>query len=157
MAARKPVVVNSGELQQLQAGDTLDAPVTGGDVISLTPAATLIAGASVYSSSADGCDKAKADASGTSVVVGLAVAAILSGVAGFVKTNGILVLTTGQWDAVFGTTGGLTFNTQYYLSATTASFGTSTAPTTVGQYVCFLGVGISTTELLINIQRRILL
>ena len=157
MAARKPIVVNSGELQQLQAGDTLDAPVTGGDVVSLTPAATLIAGAIVYISAADACNKAKADASGTSIAFGLAVAAITSGVAGFIKTDGLLSLTTGEWDAVFGTTGGLTAGTQYYLSKDTASFGTATAPSAVGQYVVYIGLGVSTTELMIALGRRLLL
>ena len=41
-----------------------------------------------------------------------------------------MVATTAQWDAVAGTTGGLAFGANYFLSAGTAGLLTATAPTT---------------------------
>lgn len=157
MAARKPLVIVNGEIQNLQAGDTLDANTTDGQVITLTPASDMIAGQLVYLSGADACTKAKADASGTSKLAALAVAAQSSGVAGTFMLAGVLVLTTAQWDAVMGTTGGLTAGTEYYLSAATSGLGTATATTTAGQYVVCVGYALSTTELMVKISRRILL
>ena len=152
MAARKPLVINTGRIQQLQAGDTLDATVTEVDVVSKVAAATLIAGNIVYSSSATDVNKARANASGTVKPIGLAKTAITSGASRIIQTNGVLVLSTAEWDAAFGTTGGLTFNTIYYLSAATAGLGTVTAPSTVGEYVKQVGLGLSTTELLIMLE-----
>lgn len=161
MALRKPLVINAGQIQQLQAGDTLDVTaVGGGDVIVLTNdnAGSITLGMPVYATAADHCDKAQANAAGTTQVIGLvAASSIATGASGNIQVNGILTGTTGQWDASFGTTGGLTFNTRYWLSATTAGLGTVTAPTTVGQYDVELGIAISTTELSIAITTPILL
>lgn len=159
MALRRPLVINAGQIQQLQAADTLDAPQSGGDVLIMTndEAGALIQGNVVYNDAVDGVKKAKADAAGTSKVIGLSVDAPAGAAQGRVMVEGILALTTGQWDAAFGTTGGLTFGTKYYLSAATAGLGTVTAPTAVGQYVCELGIAISTTELMIAIKQNILL
>ncbi len=161
MSLRKPLVLNAGQIQQLQSGDTLDVTaVGGGDVISLTndESSPIVICTPVYSDAADGVKKAKADASGTKDVLGLVQqASITNAVAGMIQVNGILTATTGQWDAIFGTTGGLTFKTRYYLSAATAGIATATAPSAVGQYVVELGIAISTTELKIDIGPPILL
>jgi len=59
--------------------------------------------------------KAKADAGGTANVIGLvAQASISSGVSGSIQFSGVLTATTAQWDAVFGTTGGLTKGVRYF-------------------------------------------
>lgn len=159
MALRKPLVLNAGQVQQLQSTDTLDAPQSGGDVIVLTNnnAGTLAPGTPVYSVANDAVDKAKADAVGTTKCIGLVAASITAAASGPVMIGGICTLTTGQWDTAFGTSGGLTKDTLYYLSAATAGLGTSTAPTTVGQYVVELGIAISTTELKIKVRQFILL
>jgi len=161
MALRKPLVLVDGQTQRLQAGDTLDiTSVGGGDVVSQTndEASPIVICAPVYNDANDGVKKAKADASGTKDVIGLvADASIANGVAGSIQVNGILSATTGQWDAVFGTTGGLTKGTRYYLSAGTAGLGTVSAPNTTGQYVVELGLALSTTELMIQIKSPILL
>jgi hypothetical protein len=161
MALRKPLVVNAGQIQQLQSTDTLDVTaVGGGDVVSQTndEAGAIVICTPVYNDVADGVKKAKADASGTKDVIGLVQqASITNAVAGMVLVNGVLTATTGQWDAVFGTTGGLTFKTRYYLSAATAGIATATAPTAVGQYVVELGIALSTTELMVNIKSPVLL
>ena len=91
----------------------------------------------VYISGAGTVDLAKADAASTYKVVGVVtVAAALGGTAQF-QTQGIA-----------GGFSGLTAGDLYYLSAATAGSETSTAPSTVGQYVVFLGKAISATELL---------
>lgn len=160
MALRKPLVISSGQIQQLQTGDTLDAVQSGGDAIVQTNAnaGSIVIGTPVYTSANDAVNKAQANASGTAKVLGLVRdTSIAPAAAGAIQTNGVLTATTGQWDAVFGTTGGLTANTDYYLSPTTAGLGTSTAPSTTGQLVTFLGTAISTTELNLEIGRPLLL
>jgi hypothetical protein len=160
MANRKPLVLVSGQIQQLQSGDAVDAPQSGGDVVLLTndESGAIVIGAPVYADAADGVKKAKADASGTKNVVGFVRdTSVASAGSATIQVNGILTATTTQWDAVAGTTGGLTFNTRYYLSAGTAGLITSTAPSTTGQYVVELGIAISTTELKIDIKLPILL
>lgn len=143
MAIRKPLVIVNGQIEQLQSGDVLQEV----EQLQLTADAAMIAGQVLYASAADHVNKARANSAGTMLFLGLAVAAISNGSVGGVQTEGVVTLTTGEWDAVFGTTGGLTFNSLYYMSAATAGLGTATAPTVVGQYVVPIGLAISTTEL----------
>jgi hypothetical protein len=160
MALRKPLVLNAGQIQQLQSADTLDAVQSGGDTLTQTndEAGAIVIGTPVYNDANDGVKKAKADASGTKDVVGLVRdTSITNATTGAIQISGVLSATTGQWDAVFGTSGGLTRGTRYYLSAGTAGLGTATAPSTVGQYVVELGIAVSTTELLLSVFRPILL
>lgn len=153
MTQRKPLVIVNGEIQQLQSGDSIAQE----EDAQFTADAAMIAGQVVYMTAADHIGKAKADAAGTAQPIGLCNSAISNGAVGPVQTGGIITLTTTQWDAVFGTTGGLAFNAPYFLSAGTAGIGTATPPSTVGQYVIQLGVALSTTEFQINIQQRVLL
>lgn len=156
MSVKKPLVLGADGLpQQLQAGDTVGAIETG--QVSQTSDAIFIAGQAVYTTTDDHVDKAKADASGTVPCIGLAMTAIGSGLAVQIQTNGVLTLTTGEWDALCGTTGGLTAGARYYLSAATAGLLTATPPSTVGQYVQPVIKALSTTEAVINPGVEILL
>lgn len=158
MALRKPIVLNSGQYEQIQAGDILDATVNSAEVISLTNdnAGSVVCGAPVYMTANSHFDKAKADAVGTVEVIGLVKdTSIATATAGIVQTDGILALTTGQWDAVTGDVGGLTFGSNYYLDAATAGKLTKTAPSTTGQFVKSIGIAISATEIKLNIERRV--
>ena len=156
MAVKKPLVMGpDGRPQQLQTGDSLGAIETG--QITLEADATVIPGAPVFASAAGHVDAARANASGTSRVIGLAAEGIASAASGQVQTNGVLHLTTAEWDAVAGTTGGLTFDATYYLSPSTAGLLTATCPTTVGQYVVIAGVALSTEDLSIRLSEPILL
>ena len=160
MAQRKPLVMNSGQIEQLQSGDTLDAVVTEVDLISRTNnnASPIVIGHAVYPDGNGTVDLAQADASGTVEVLGLVQeTSIAAAASGYIQTDGILTATTGQWDAVAGTTGGLTAGTVYYLDPDTPGLLTATAPTTGGDYVVRIGVGLSTTELEITFQPPILL
>jgi hypothetical protein len=91
----------------------------------------------------------------TSSVVGLAYSGIASGASGLIATDGECVASTAQWDAIAGTSGGLTFGVKYFLSATTAGNLTATPPSTAGQYVCNVGQALSSTRMLVRIQPRI--
>lgn len=58
----------------------------------------------------------------------------------------VVTLTTGQWDAVAGTSGGLAVNDVYYLSATSGHI-TSTKPVATGTYATQVGIALSATQL----------
>lgn len=160
MALLKPLVQIGGQVQQLPSTGTLDAPQSGGDVIVQTndEVGAIVIGAPVYNDAVDGVKKARANAAGTTKVLGLVRETSIAGAGtGAIQISGVLTATTAQWDAVAGTTGGLAFGTKYYLSSAAAGLLTDTAPSTVGQYVAPIGIAISTTELNINIGDTILL
>jgi hypothetical protein len=148
MAARKPIVIVGGQLQQLQAGDTLNAPVTETETQQWTngDAGAHALGDAVYISAADTAKKAQANAAATAPAVAFATGAIANGAVGGYQSAGLLAGLTG-----------LTAGTIYYLDAATAGGRTATAPTTAGQYVVELGIAVSTTEFLIRIRPPILL
>ena len=157
MAIQKPVVVGpDGRFQQIQSGNTLAGGSETGQIVQ-TAAATLIAGSAVYTSGNDAVNKGIATAVSTSKLLGLATTPITSGASGTIQCNGVVALTTGQWDAVAGTTGGLTANADYNISPTTAGFLTATCPTTVGQTIVIVGRAVSTTEMRLEITEPILL
>lgn len=148
MALRKPLVLNAGQIQQIQSGDTLDATVseTEGQTYTNDDAGNHVIGDIVYCDAADGVKKAKADASTTAKALAVATATISNGATGVYQTGGTLAGLSG-----------LTAGAVYYLSAATAGAMTTTAPSTLGQYVTRLGTATSTTELLIEIEPPILL
>ena len=154
MATRKPIVDVGGSFQELPAGDVLDASVAEVDVVAKinSESTDLVPGEPVYAFSATGVKRARANADGTSRVVGFARAAHVAGNSGSIQTNGVLTLTTAEWDAITGDSGGLTFNTRYYLSTATAGRLQTTAPTGSGNWNKPVGIALSTTEMLINIE-----
>ncbi len=160
MALRKPLVIVTGQIQQIQAGDVLDSAVSGEvDVVSLendTGAAAIVMGAPVYVKSAGKVDNAKADAVATVEVLGLvAVATIAYQASGNIQTDGILTASTVQWDAVTGESGGLTAGAVYFLDETTAGNLTQTAPTSDGDFVGRVGKAINTTDMEITILNTV--
>lgn len=146
MAARKPLVLVSGEIAQLPAGDSIAGPVSEVDVITLTngDAGAHALGDVVYISAADTGKKAKADATGTKDAIAFATGAVSSAASGIYQSDGLI---TGL--------SGLTAGAVYYLSAATAGVMTTTAPSTTGQWVVRLGIAKSTTEFDIAICRAI--
>lgn len=162
MTTRVPLVLGpDGLIQQLQSGDTINVAAgqyTSRSVTNGEGAAAIIICAPVYAFGADTVKLGQANAKTTSQLAGLGLdASIAAGAVGNIITGGILVATTAQWDAVAGTTGGLAFGTRYFLDPTTAGKITSTPPTTVGQCVAVIGMALSTTELLVEIDPPILL
>lgn len=115
-------------------------------------AGTLSAGMIAYLKSNGNIDKANAVAAATGHGIGIVEADILTGAAGSVKRAGYLTLTTAQWDAVAGTTGGLTPGTPYYLSDATAGKLTATPPVTATHVSARCLIAISATKALITMD-----
>lgn len=155
MAIQKPLVIIDGQIQQIPAGDTLSAASTDVDVIGAVNAnvSPIVIGTPVYISSSGSVNKASAAALGTKKVFGLVRStSIAAATSGLIQLDGVLVATTGQWDAVAGTTGGLVANTIYYLSAT-AGLLTATPPAVSGNYVAQVGLALSSTEFELDTDR----
>ena len=162
MTVRAPLVLGADGLpQQLQAGDTLSAPTTAPDIISITngeSSAAIVIGAPVYISAAATAKKARANAKATSHVAGLGYdVSIPAAGAGYICTSGTLTATTAQWDAVAGTTGGLTYNTYYFLDPANVGNLTATPPSTVGQCNVLIGRALSSVDLELMVQPPVLL
>lgn len=154
MSAKKPLVITDGQVEQLQAGDTLDAAVSEVDVVSKVNgnAGAIVIGTPVYVKADGEVDKAQANASGTVQITGLARdVSIAAAASGIIQTDGVLVATTAQWDAVTGGTGGLTAGSVYYLDAATPGMLTATAPTTAGQFVVRVGLALSAIDIDISV------
>lgn len=162
MATRKPLVIGANGLpQQLQAGDELGANVASVQVRTRTNAnaGNIVKCTPVYKNAvADEVDKARANAAATAVVYGLVYDTTIATTAqGQIATDGPLVATTTEWDAVTGQTGGLTPGALYFLDPATAGKLTTSAPSTTGQLIVPVGQATSTTELEISIELPILL
>lgn len=155
MAVKIPLAMYNGFPAQLQSGDSIAAVETG--QVTLQATSTTVAGQAVYPDGAGTVDLNRANATGTCKAVGVATEDIASSASGQIQTNGIVTLTTGQWDAVTGDSGGLTPGAYYFSSAATAGMLTTTAPTTVGQLVQKIGQAISTVSMNISISDPILL
>lgn len=119
-------------------------------------AGSIVIGTPVYVSTAGHVDKADAGATSTTRVIGLvADLGIATTATGNIAVSGILVATTGQWDAVTGQTGGLTAGAVYYLSDGTPGTLTTAAPTTTGSYVAPIGIALSATQIKIQVDPTI--
>ena len=156
MATRVPIVEVSGELQRLQPGDDI---ATGASTFTKTYTSTAVPGQIVYADGNTSVDLAQANADATSKIVGIAPSGVTAAASGPVQYAGPVTLTTTEWDAVASTTGGLTANTKYYLSDTTAGMmlaAGSLTGITQGEYLVEIGRALSTTEFLFSPQRRIL-
>ncbi|GEM_PF-858224 len=162
MAIRKPLVLaDDGTIQQLQSNDSLNSPTNTPSIRTVTNAessASLSFGMPVYSSGADSVKRAQANAKSTSRLAGLVYdPTVAAGASGNIAQSGVLVGTTAQWDAVAGTTGGLTFGTLYFLDPANVGKITSVVPTMVGQCNVLIGTALSPTELELQTQQPILL
>jgi hypothetical protein len=158
MSLRKILSWIPPRFSQLGSADTVLA--YGANMASLNNSnvGSIVIGTPVYSPSAGNFDKAEANAGTTVEVIGLAAdTSISASTSGNIQTSGVVTATTGQWDAVAGTSGGLTAGTVYYLDPATAGKLTSTAPSTPGQYLVRVGKALSTTQLELAISQPILL
>lgn len=119
-------------------------------------AGAVALGTAVYAVAAGAFDKALCSSLVFALVIGLVAQDQLpSGSKGPVQIGGVMTATTAQWDAIAGTSGGLTAGTVYYLDPTIAGNLTSTAPTATGKYVTRIGIALSTTDLCLGIQPAI--
>jgi len=152
MAVKKPIVITNGQLEQLQTGDSIDL----GNIVTRNnnEAGAMVVGNIVYINGAN-AQLAQADAQSTIRVAGFVVTGGAAASPVDIKTEGIVTLTTGEWDAVAGTTGGLTPGATLFLSAAVAGEGTETSPTAAGEFVVRCGHALSATELEIDFQQPI--
>lgn len=159
MVFRRPLVLISGQIQQLPANDSLDAYTRESGMLILANKHTLSLpiGTPVFLSGANECQPARANSSEASQVIGLLrdLTVAVNGT-GTIQTDSVLVATTAQWDVVTGQTGGLTPRSNYFLS-TVAGKLTATVPSSNGEYVIRIGRAINSTTLEISIQPSILL
>ena len=154
MAVRKPIVIIGGKPQRLGAGDTIEGATASPQFgASNGNAGAVTLGQPVYISGADQIDLAKADASGTAMVVGLvADASIAAAAAGNYQYGG--VLSVSDWTAVTGSVT-LTPGANYYLSAAVAGQLVEVAPDATGQQLTFVGRALNVTDLMIEIARPV--
>jgi hypothetical protein len=87
----------------------------------------------------------------TSSLTGLAIMPGVAGDHGLVQFQGVMNLSTSQWDVATGGSGGLTRGIRYYLSATTEGGITATPPSDPGTFVVQVGVALSSQDLLVQI------
>jgi len=150
MAARKPLVLNSGSIQQIQAGDTLDAVCNEIEQIAMINgeiADAITIGMPVYVFASGTVKKARANAQPTSYVVALCKdVSVASGNSGYFQTSG--QLTSADWSAVTGGSATLTAGSLYFLSSAAGGQLVTTAP--VAGYIAQVGIAISTTALDLN-------
>lgn len=152
-AVTAPAAGDAAANKFLKADGTWSALTQGFVRLVNDEAGTVVIGAPVYSDAAGGVKKARSNAIGTTKVIGLiADTSILTTATGNVLTEGVLTATTGQWDAITGASGGLTFNTIYFLDPATAGLLTTTAPSTSGQFIVQVGIALSTTQMAVQIK-----
>jgi hypothetical protein len=156
MAIRKPLVLVNGQLQQLQAGDVVQSFDILPQVVN--EPGGLVFGNIVYNDGADTVRKARANAAGTKDVLGIVMnGTVAQGGTANILLSGPATGTTGQWDAQFGTTGGLAPRARYFLSDAVAGQASADAPIADGSYVIEIGVGASPTELVLSAPYRSIL
>lgn len=82
---------------------------------------------------------------------GIATAPATAGHPVNIQYAGPVTLTTEEWDAVTGESGGLQPGSTYYVSDTTPGQITFVRPTTTGHFVTQVGIALSTTDLLVQV------
>lgn len=112
-----------------------------------------LAGSIVYPSDDRKADLARANDINKSNALGVVIRFAAAGAPAITRYAGPVELTTDEWDAVAGTSGGLVTNTRYYLSgavagrlsatpgALTVPIGVATSPTTL-----LVQLGLNATE-----------
>lgn len=146
-AVYRPLIIQTGQIMELPTNALIETtPPT--QVLTNAETLSISRCQAVYISADDTVSLARANAIGTSRVIGLVFdESIGSTSSGNILIDQVLEATTAEWDAVTGGTGGLVANTMYYLSPSTAGNITSTATTTAGEYQVPLGVAVSSTKL----------
>ena len=156
MALKKVLVLGAnGEIEQLQAGDTVDIVASSNQLFSATNqnGGAITIGQAVYIAAGDTVDLALADAQATSGVIGLVSDASIDSTAiGTILTDGIL--TSTDWTEVVGAAT-LTPGSVYFLSDTAAGELTTTVPTAPGSFVTRVGTAVNTSTLEVTISRPI--
>jgi hypothetical protein len=112
-------------------------------VVAGTPVATDVV--------SDRVVRANAASAALSSVLGVVVVGADPTLGLIVKSEGILVLYTEQWDQVTGSSGGLVHGATYYLDAIPGKI-TTTPPSAPGTSITAIGRALSSTVLVLHIQ-----
>lgn len=148
MAIRKPLVLNNGCIEQLQAGDRL-APVPNDAQLINGETSPIQAGQPII---IDDVGNAKYTiATNNAGVIAFCTEEVLPAESGIFQVDGILSLTKDQWDNITGDTGGLRPGKIYFLDDSDVSKITRTAPSTTGHYIVRLGIAINKINFAISI------
>ena len=133
----------SADGAKLDGIDTINATNSSGSGV--------VIGNVVFFDSVGDAVKAQADVEATSLGVGFALGTIADAASGDFQTDGIMIATEAEWNAVTETgAGGLTEGAQYFVSEITAGKITVTEPSTIGEFVVQVGVALSSTKLKIT-------
>jgi hypothetical protein len=100
--------------------------------------------------------RANASSVGLSAVIGIVFQNAGLALPANVIAGGPCTLTTAQWDAITGQSGGLTPSATYWLGTSVGTMSTS-PPSVAGQSVCVIGRALSATALQVALQAPILL
>jgi len=140
--ARPPTGIPAGTTYNPLAGPTSNKPLSWPIGTPVSP--STVADGTVRPGSASSLD--------STFAIGLASTPGIVGDHANVQTNGVLTLTTAEWDAITGDTGGLTRGVPYYLiPAPDDGQLTTTPPSTPGDFVVRVGIALSATDFLILI------
>lgn len=112
----------------------------------------LTVGNPVYIAASNTFAKAVASTSGAAKVVGV-VSTVVDSNSFVLATHGYVTLTTGQWDAVTGGSGGLTPGEVYYLSPSVLGRITTTPPTNSTHFNVPVLTALSTTVGIVSPRR----
>lgn len=157
MTARRPLVLINGIQYQLPPGDTLNAVALslGVDLVNESaqnlPKCTPVCPGS--GAGAGGFQPARANAIGTSRVIGLIAAdQIGPGAAGAILNFGLLSATSAQWNATTGQSNGLTPGAVYYLADLTTFRLTTNPPTDTGDFLVKIGQALTQTAMFVCVE-----
>lgn len=163
MSVVRPLFIDTttGEITRAGVSDTVDNPAI--EEVTNNAAANggaddILPGSPVKSNGAGTVALAQADSTANAQIIGLARETIPEdNGTGFIGTSGKIVLTTGEWDAITGGSGGLTPTQKYWLDPVTAGKLVATPPSTDTQVIAPVGIAKSTTILDIDIDRIVVL
>lgn len=150
----KLTIGSSGDVLTVAGGVPSWAAPASGDTVEKTATGAITKAAPVYLRSDGTVSEAQANSTTTFRPYGLAAEAIGNGANGDIyhKPGTRVAMTTGEWDAVTGASGGLTAGSRYFLDAATAGQLTTTCPSSSGQQVVEIGVAESTTVLKLSLR-----
>jgi hypothetical protein len=138
---------STGDVLTVAGGVPTWAAPSANDTVTKTATGAIAKAAPVYLKSDGTVSEAQANATTTFRPYGLAAAAIAGAASGLIyyKPGTRVTMTTAEWDAITGGSGGLTVGSRYFLSAATAGKLTATCPSSSGQQIVEYGVAESTT------------
>ena len=147
--AYKPFIYDetTGKQRLLRAGENLDVPL---DSTIMTAGAAITIGQAVSANGSSEVVPTDALSAALSCSwVGIACETVAAAASVPVVTSGTITLTTGEWDAITGGTGGLTPGASYWVDDTTPGNLTTTPLVSSGtpRYVVKVGVAINSTQM----------